>query len=135
MVYSELIDLVLSFLAYFGTSLALILTYLVIYMWVTPHNELALIKDNNTAASAAAIGSLVGFTLPLFSIIQQSGSLVECIFWGGVAIIVQVFIFFLVRLPIPKISDRIENGELASGIWLGGASLTGGLLNAACMTG
>ena len=104
-------------------------------MWVTPHNELALIKDNNTAASAAAIGSLVGFTLPLFSIIQQSGSLVECIFWGGVAIIVQVFIFFLVRLPIPKISDRIENGELASGIWLGGASLTGGLLNAACMTG
>ena len=51
------------------------------------------------------------------------------------AIIVQVLIFFLVRLPIPKISDRIENGEVASGIWLGGASLTGGLLNAACMTG
>ena len=135
MIYSELIDLVLSFLAYFGTSLAIILAYLVIYMWVTPHNELALIRDNNTAASAAAIGSLVGFTLPLFTIIQQSGSLVECIFWGGVAIIVQVLIFFLVRLPIPKISDRIENGELASGIWLGGASLTGGLLNAACMTG
>ena len=135
MVYSELIDLVLCFLAYFGTSLALILAYLVIYMWVTPHNELALIKDNNSAASAAAIGSLVGFTFPLFTIIQQSGSLVECIFWGGVAIIVQVFIFFLVRLPIPKISDRIENGELASGVWLGGASLTGGLLNAACMTG
>ena len=135
MIYSELIDLVLSFLAYFGTSLALILAYLVIYMWVTPHNELALIKDNNAAASAAAIGSLVGFTLPLFTIIQQSGSLVECIFWGGVAIVVQIFIFFLVRLPIPRISDRIENGELASGIWLGGASLTGGLLNAACMTG
>ena len=135
MVYSELIDLVLSFLAYFGTSLALILAYLVVYMWITPHNELALIKENNTAASAAAIGSLVGFTLPLFTIIQQSGSLVECSFWGGVAIIVQVLIFFLVRLPIPKISDRIENGEVASGIWLGGASLTGGLLNAACMTG
>ena len=88
-----------------------------------------------SSASSAAIGSLVGFTLPLFTIIQQSGSLVECIFWGGVAIVVQVLIFFLVRLPIPKISDRIESGELASGIWLGGASLTGGLLNAACMTG
>ena len=135
MIYSELSGLVLSFLAYFGTCLVLILAYLVIYMWVTPHNELALIKDNNTAASAAAIGSLVGFSLPLFTIIQQSGSLVDCIFWGGVAIIVQVVIFFLVRLPFPKISDRIENGEVASGIWLGGASLTGGFLNAACMTG
>ena len=85
MVYSELIDLVLSFLAYFGTSLALILAYLVVYMWVTPHNELALIKDNNTAASAAAIGSLVGFTLPLFTIIQQQGTLDACSLRGGVA--------------------------------------------------
>ena len=46
----------------------------------------------------------------------------------------QVVVFFMVRLPVPKISERIEKGEAASGLWLGGASLTGGILNAACMT-
>jgi len=51
-----------------------------------------------------------------------------------IALVVQIAIFFLVRLPIPKISERIEKGETASGLWLGAASLAGGVLNAASMT-
>jgi len=51
-----------------------------------------------------------------------------------IAIAVQIVVYFLVCLPLPKISERIENGETASGMWLGAASLTGGLLNATCMT-
>ena len=47
---------------------------------------------------------------------------------------VQILIYFIARIPMPKISQRIENGEMASGVWLGAASLAGGLLNAACMT-
>ena len=35
---------------------------------------------------------------------------------------------------MPGISARIARGETASGLWLGATSLSGGLLNAACMT-
>ena len=122
------------FLAYFGTALILTLVYMVVYMWVTPHDEIKLIRENNLAASLASVGSLIGFSLPLASAIAHSADLDDCAIWGVIAIIVQIIVFFMVRLPVPKISERIEKGETASGLWLGGASLTGGILNAACMT-
>lgn len=122
------------FLAYMATSIGLTLFYVVIYMWVTPHPEIKLIRENNMAASAAFAGSLIGFCLPLASAVANSVALVDCVVWGVIALIVQIAIFFFIRLPIPKISERIEKGETASGVWLGAASLAGGLLNAAAMT-
>ena len=53
---------------------------------------------------------------------------------GNYRIIHANICFFIARLLIPGIPEKIENGELASGIWLGMASLTGGIINAACMT-
>jgi len=122
------------FLAYMATAVALTLIYLVVYMWVTPQQEIKLIRENNIAAALACAGSLIGFCLPLASAISQSGALMDCVVWGVVALVVQVLIFFLVRLPVPKISERIEKGEIASGLWLGAASLAGGILNAVSMT-
>ncbi len=122
------------FLAYLATAVVLTLIYVIVYMWVTPHPEIKLIRENNLSASLAFSGSLVGFSLPLASAIANSVALVDCVVWGLIAIVVQIVIFYLVRLPIPQISDRIEKGEMASGLWLGAASLTGGLLNAASMT-
>jgi putative membrane protein len=58
----------------------------------------------------------------------------DCAVWGLIAVFVQIVIFFAIRVPVPKISERIEKGELASGLWLGSASLAGGILNAAAMT-
>ncbi len=122
------------FLAYLATAVALTLVFCVIYAWVTPHAEITLIRENNLAASLAFAGSLIGFCMPLASAIANSAALVDFAVWGVIAIIVQIVIFYLVRLPIPKLSERIENGEVASGLWLGAASLAGGMLNAASMT-
>jgi putative membrane protein len=72
--------------------------------------------------------------MPLAIAITNSVSLVDVLIWGVVALLVQIAIFYLVRLPIPKISERIEKGEMASGLWLGVTSSAGGLLNAASMT-
>lgn len=77
---------------------------------------------------------MLGFCLPLASAIANSASLMDCAIWGGVALVIQIAIFFVVRLPVSKISERIEKNEIASGVWLGAASLAGGVLNAASMT-
>ncbi len=122
------------FLAHMATAIALTLFYVVIYMWVTPHPEIKLIRENNIAASLAFAGSLIGFCAPLASAIANSDSLADVVVWGVVALLVQIVIFFLVCIPIPKISERIEKGEMAAGLWLGSTSLAGGLLNAASMT-
>lgn len=122
------------FLAYLATAIVLTLVYVVIYMWVTPHPEIKLIRENNLAAALAFAGSLIGFCLPLANTIASADGLIDCAIWGLIALVVQILIYYAARLPMPKISERIENGEMASGMWLGSTSLAGGLLNAACMT-
>jgi putative membrane protein len=64
----------------------------------------------------------------------NSTNIIEMAQWAVVAMVIQIFVYFLVRMPMPKISERIENNEIAAGIWLGVASLVGGMLNAASMT-
>ena len=122
------------FLAYLGSAAVLTGIYIVVYMWVTPHAEIKLIRENNLAAAVAFAGSLIGFSLPLANTIAGSVSLVDCAIWGLIALVVQILIYFIARIPMPKMSARIEKGEMASGVWLGSASLAGGLLNAACMS-
>ena len=123
-----------EFLLFFVAAAALTLIFVVLYTRVTRHNELALIKKNSTAAALAFSGSLIGFALPLASTMINSVTVVEMVLWGVIALIVQVLVYLLIRLPMPRISERIEADEVAAGIWLGSCSIVAGILNAAAMT-
>lgn len=123
-----------EFLLFFVAAAALTLIFVVLYTRVTRHNELALIKKNSTAAALAFSGSLIGFAVPLASTMVNSVTVVEMVLWGLVALIVQVLVYLVIRLPMPRISERIEGGEVAAGIWLGATSMVAGILNAAAMT-
>ena len=123
-----------EFLIFFVVAAVLTILFVVIYTRVTRHNELALIKQNSTAAAIAFSGSLIGFALPLASTMINSVTVVEMALWGMVALIVQVLVYLLIRLPMPRVSERIEADEVAAGIWLGACSMVAGILNAASMT-
>ena len=86
------------FLAHMATAVALTLFYVVIYMWVTPHPEIKLIRENNMAASLAFSGSLIGFCIPFTSAIINSVSLIDVVAWGVVALLVQILIFYMACL-------------------------------------
>jgi putative membrane protein len=122
-----------AFLLYFCTAIIAVVAYLLVYTRVTPHNEFQLIRDNDPAAAIALGLSLVGFSLPLVSAIVHSANVVDCLIWSLIALAVQIAVYFLVKIPVPNLSTRIAQGELASAIWLGLASLAAGALNAACM--
>ncbi len=123
-----------EFLIFFVVAAVLTILFVVIYTRVTRHNELALIKKNSRAAAIAFSGSLIGFALPLASTMINSVTVVEMALWGMVALIVQVLVYLLIRLPMPRVSERIEADEVAAGIWLGACSMVAGILNAASMT-
>lgn len=123
-----------AFLAYLGTGVLFIAIFTFVYTRITAHRELQLVKDNVPAAAVAFLGSLVGFCLPVGSAMAHSVSLVDCIVWATIGLIVQIVTYFLVRMSIPDISQRISNGEMSSGIWLASFSLAMGLLSAASMT-
>ena len=123
-----------DFLGFFVVAVVLTIIFVGVYSAVTRHNEIKLIKENSAAAAAAFSGALIGFALPLASAMVNSVTIIEMVVWGAIALVVQIIVYLLVRLPMPRISERITANEVAAGIWLGAASLVGGILNAASMT-
>jgi putative membrane protein len=122
-----------AFLIYFVVAAVLVGAYLYAYTWITQHDEFALLNANNPAAAIALGLSMVGFALPLTSSIGHADSIIDMTIWGVIALIVQIVVYFLARIPIHNLSKRIEDGEIAPAIWLGTASVTAGMLNAASM--
>ena len=123
-----------AFLAYFCLSAVAVIVYLAIYMAITPHNEFELIRQDKPGAAFSLGLSLLGFALPVASAVAHAGDIFECAIWSVIALIVQIIVYFAVRLVMPDISQRIAAGEMAAAIWLGLASLAAGLLSAASMT-
>jgi putative membrane protein len=122
------------FLLYFGIAVALVALYLFVYAFVTAHNEFALIRQNVLSAALSLGLSLIGFALPLSSAIVHARNVLDLILWGLVALAVQIIVYWLVRLVLPNLSERIASGELSSALFLGAASLAAGIINAASMT-
>ncbi|MBX9910697.1 MAG: DUF350 domain-containing protein [Beijerinckiaceae bacterium] len=123
-----------DFALFFSVSLALVGVYLLVYTLATSHNEFGLIRQNNVAAALSLGLSLTGFALPLSSAVVHSTTILDLAIWGLVAIVVQLTVYWLVRLVLPNLSSRIASGELASALFLGAASLAAGVINAAAMS-
>ena len=122
------------FFAYFGAALGLAVAFLAIYILLTPHKELSLIRDGNSAAATQLTGTFLGFAIPMAIVIGHSVSIPDMLLWGAVAAVVQLALFFAIsRLLFTKISGRIAEDCMASGIFIGGMSLGIGILQAACM--
>jgi putative membrane protein len=123
-----------AFLVYFCTAIVAVLAYLFVYTRITPHDEFKLIRDNVPGAAISLGLSLLGFTLPVVSAMMHAANVIDCLIWSAIALIVQIIVYFIVKIPVPNLSHRIADGELAPAIWLGLSSLAAGALNAAAMT-
>lgn len=122
------------FIAYFGGSLLLLTLGLAVYLLVTPFAEVRLIRAGNAAAAASLGGALIGFALPLASAVANSVSLLDMLIWAAIALAVQLIAFVAVRLAVPAISRHVQEGQVASGVFLGAVAIALGILNAAAMT-
>ena len=122
------------FLLYFGAALVFQGVFLALYMAVTPHHEVALIKQGNAAAAISLGGAVIGFTLPLASVIIHSVSLLDMAVWSVIALLVQLAVYRLVDFLLREISRHIEEGNIAAAATLAVASLAIGMINAASMT-
>ena len=122
-----------AFLLYFCTGLIAVVLYLFVYTRVTPHDEFQLICDNHPAAAIALGLSLIGFDIPVVSAIMHTVNVIDCLIWSVIALIVQIAVYYIVKIPVPNLSARIAAGELAAAIWLGLSSVAAGAINAASM--
>jgi putative membrane protein len=123
-----------NFFLYAAVGIALSFVFAVIYIRITGHDEIALIREGNTSAALALGSSLIGFALPLSKAIAQASSVPDCILWGVIALVVQIIAYAVARWIIPDLSRKIGQNMLAAAIIVAAISIVAGMLNAASMT-
>lgn len=120
----------IGFFTYFVVAAILLSLFVMVYTWLTPYKDFALVAENNNAAAIALGGAVIGFTLPLLSSIYYSKSLLEMATWAVVTCLVQLAIFIAMRRRV----QRIKNGDTAPAIVLAAFSVAFGLINAVCIS-
>ncbi len=123
-----------NFLAYFATAIALLAVFVAIYLYVTPYEEIRLIRANNAAAAVTLAGAVLGFAMPIANVIAHSDTLYDLAVWGVIAGLVQLAAWGVARVALPTLKEDIAANRVAPAILVAALSLTVGLINAACMT-
>lgn len=134
MVIDSLLAGLPDFVAQSATCLIILVIGLVIYMRMTPYDEMALIRTGNPAASLSLGGAVVGLALPLSFTLAGSVSVVDMVVWGFVTLAFQLIAFRVISLLLRDLAVRIERGEMAAAILLVAANLATAMVNAAAIS-
>ena len=67
------------FLAHAGVTVAILFAAVALYVLLTPHKEITLIREGNTAAAISLAGVLVGLAIPLAASLSFRANSPSCI--------------------------------------------------------
>jgi putative membrane protein len=118
-----------------GLTVLFLILGAALYILLTPHREIALIRDGNVAAAMSLGGVLLGLAIPLAISLTASTSIVEIVIWGASTVAVQLLVFRIVDLILHGLPQRIQEGEMASATLLVAAKLATAIILAAAMRG
>ncbi|PHR58304.1 MAG: hypothetical protein COA47_10490 [Robiginitomaculum sp.] len=107
----------------------------ILYVRLTPHRELELIRSGNVAAGISLGAALVGLAIPVAVTLATGVSVADIAIWGAATLILQLLLFQLTDLVLRGISARIEAGEIASAVLLAGIKISGSLILGAALVG
>lgn len=119
------------FLLHTGVTVAILLAAAAVYVLLTPHKEITLIREGNAAAALSLGGVLVGLAIPLSASLKASTNIIEVALWGVVTVVVQLLVFRLVDLTLHGLPRRIQDGEISAAALLVGAKIATALVIAA----
>lgn len=129
------VENLIEFASHFAVVSIAMLVFAVLWLWITPFKEIALIREGNIAAAVSFGGALVGFAIAVAGVVRASNSLWEVLPWSVVALLAQLIGLALVSRLMHGVTKHIDRGEVASGVFMASVAITIGILNAACMGG
>ena len=120
-------------LLHVAVTLVILLLGAALYALITPHREIQLIREGNSAAALSFGGVLVGLALPLAFALGASTSLLEIALWGATTTAVMLALFWVVDLVLRGLPQRIREGEIAAAALLASAKLAVAIVLAAAV--
>jgi putative membrane protein len=135
---SELSDAVVDslsglpyYLANLAAALVVLTAALAVYRALSKSHEITQARDGNAAAAVSFGGVLIGFALPIASVVLTSGALLDQLLWSGASVVVQLAAILVVRRALRRFVVAVEAGVVSSGMILGMIAIAIGILNAA----
>lgn len=125
---------VTSYLVHLLTGLALVGSFVWIYLHLTPFAEIALIRKGCVAPALSFGGTLVGFSLTVASGLLHLPDYPLFLAWSAAAMLIQLAAFLLLQRALPELKQALEANNMAMGALIGAIALSLGLINAACLS-
>ena len=122
-------------LMHFLVTIAMLVVGVAVYIWITPHKDLALVREGNIAAAISLSGAILGLAIPLAMSMSVSVNVGDIVIWGLLTLIIQLIVFRLSDLILPGLSARIEAGEVAAAMMLSAMKLAAAAVTAAAVSG
>ncbi len=122
-------------LSHFGVTVLMLVIGVFIYMWITSHDERALIREGNTAAAISLAGAILGLAIPLAFCMASSINVYDIVIWGIVTLVIQLATFWIIDIWLRDLSKRIEEGQVGTSILLVSVKLAVASINAAAVSG
>jgi putative membrane protein len=118
-----------------SVTIAMLVAGVLLYIWITPWDEMALIRAGNTAAAISLGGAIIGLAIPLAFAMAASVSVYEILIWGLVTLLLQIIAFRVADLLLRDLPTRIEAGEIGAATLLVSIKLAVAAVNAAAVSG
>ncbi|PNK59780.1 DUF350 domain-containing protein [Psychrobacter sp. FDAARGOS_221] len=132
--FADLQTELLYYAIYFGGGVVMLLVFSIIYMAITPYNEIALIRKGSGAAALSFGGTIIGFSLTLAASAIYNTGFIAFLVWSAVAMIVQIIGYFIMVSIIGDVPEHIKRNNLAVGGLIGISGLVLGIINAGILS-
>jgi len=116
------------------TTFAILIGGMGLYMWITPYEDIRLVREGNQAAAVALGGAFLGLAIPLAGSLAGSVTALDILLWGIITVIVQLVCFKVVDLVLRGLPKRIADGEMAAAIFLAFVKVSAGAIVATAVT-
>ena len=122
-------------LMHFLVTIAMLVVGVTIYIWITPHKDVTLVREGNVAAAISLSGAILGLAIPLAMSMSVSVNVADIVIWGLLTLVIQLIVFRLADLVLPDLSARIEAGDVAAALLLSAIKLAVAVITAAAVSG
>ena len=122
-------------LLHFFVTVAMLAAGVAVYILITPHKDLALVKEGNVAAAISLSGAVLGLAIPLAMSMSVSVNVADIAIWGLLTLVMQLVAFRLTDLILKDLPARIESGEVAAALVLSAIKLAVAVITAAAVSG
>lgn len=125
---------ILNYLIHLLLAALLLAMFFKAYTWMTPYDEVKLIRQGNHAAALSLGGALIGFSITIGSALMHTADYREFFAWAFGAMVVQGLAYAITTRVLNMAKDQIEANNTAFGGLLSAIAISIGVINGACIS-